>query len=122
MIKSCVVLVIFNNLTFNNQPTVSLNWCSNAIPYYTKINSCYVNTSNIVLDLATKIKYTLYYFKQFDYFHIHMDIVILYGSTECKINQIKSNKEMVGSIFFNLAKDFDSVEHSILIKKFPTMV
>jgi hypothetical protein len=48
-------------------------------------------TSNIVTDLVTNIAEhycidpLLDYLSKFDYFHIQMDFVILYGSTEWKI-------------------------------------
>jgi hypothetical protein len=48
----------------------------------------YVKSSNIVLGLVTKIVYTFIltslhdFLSKYDYFLIHMDFVILYGSTE----------------------------------------
>jgi len=51
-------------------------------------NLCYVQTSNIVLVLVIKLLYTfiltslLDFLSKYDYFHTHMDFVILYGSTE----------------------------------------
>jgi len=55
--------------------------------YYIKIIYVMLK-SHILLDLVTKIIVHFYidltsiFLKQIDYFHIHMDFVILYGSTE----------------------------------------
>jgi hypothetical protein len=49
-----------------------------------------INAQSIVLDLVTKIIVHFYidsildFLSKFDYFHIHMDYVILYRSTEWK--------------------------------------
>jgi len=51
-------------------------------------NFGYVKSSNIVLGLVTKIVYTftltslLDFLSKYNYLHIHIDFVILYGSTE----------------------------------------
>jgi hypothetical protein len=63
MIKSCSVLDIVNNRSFSitNQPTNPIfNLMPNAITCYSKIIYVIIKTSNIVLDLATKIIAHLY--------------------------------------------------------------
>jgi hypothetical protein len=61
MIKSCSVLAIFNNRSFSyNQPTEFFNLMPSGIICYTKIIYVILKTSNIVLDLATKIIVHLY--------------------------------------------------------------
>ena len=54
-------------------------------------NLCYVQTPNPVPDPVTELLYTViltslidFFLSKYDYFHIHLDFVILYRSTEWK--------------------------------------
>jgi hypothetical protein len=67
-------------------------------------------TSNIVIDLVTYIivhfciDFTSRLLKQSDYFHIHMDFVILYGSTELKQMKLNEMKLLISTLLHTKIK------------------